>query len=396
MLNLKQLQKPPGAHPIGFRHSCLIDQRRSGRELPVMIWYPAASTEGCEQRHYQSRQAFQRNFELNDDMLRSLPWPISVLTRRTLGKMTFVDILTNAYTNAPLLESTDALPVLIFAPGYSGLMTQNTILMEALASHGYVVMSMGVPDETLAEYPDGHVTPIPAEILGVFAQKDNVQTLKLLNGLRKRKQNSIAQMTELSRVAYEPTAKDAKPTQVAWTTFVHEHMAIWYQDLVCVLDRLPTFAPFEGKLAASKVGVLGMSMGGGLASNIAYRRDGHVAAALSLDGSYYGMPLAGVIETPHMIIHTFHTSFLLFQNATHDAYYVTVADAAHLDFTDYTLLEPVYRQLNLTSKKVNPATMLEIINTYALAFFDKYIRGRSTDAILKGPPLFPNIEVEYK
>ncbi len=397
MLNIKQLQKPSGPHSVGFHHTSLIDQRRNGRDLPLMLWYPAASTEGCAPKPYQSRSVFQSNFDLNDGMLKTLPWPLNALTRRAFRKITFVDILTNAFVNAPLLASAEALPVLLFAPGYTGTMTQNTHLMEALASHGYVVLSMGVPDETIAEYPNGRVTSVLPEILRVFAQKDNVQTLKLLNGLRKRRQNTLTQMTELLRVSYEPTANDAKPTQIAWTKFVHERMAIWQQDLLFVLDQLPTLAPFAGKLDASNVGVLGMSMGGGLASNIAFRRDPRVAATLSLDGSHFGMPLQATIETPHMIIHTYHTSFLLFHNMRHDAYYVTVAGAAHMDFTDFTLLEPVYRTLNLTSKKIDPTAMLEVMNTYALAFFDKYVRkSDAADTVLKGAPRFQNIEVEYK
>jgi len=67
---LERLQRPTGTHLIGFHHTSLIDECRnvdgkSFRELPIMIWYPAASVEGYEPKHYQPKKAFEVNYELH-------------------------------------------------------------------------------------------------------------------------------------------------------------------------------------------------------------------------------------------------------------------------------------------------------------------------------------------
>ena len=108
------------------------------------------------------------------------------------------------------------------------------------------------------------------------------------------------------------------------------------------------------------------------------------------------MPYDGKLEIPFMNIHGYDTSCLLFDKMDKDAYSVKVADTEHLDYTDFTLLEPVYKQIGYTGKKMSPRIMLDIMNKYALAFFDKYVKGINTDAVLKGKPLFENIEFEYK
>ena len=401
MLNLERLQKPTGKHAIGFQHTSLIDESRNvdgkgSRELPVMIWYPSANVEGCEPKHYQPRRAFEVNYDLHFGLIKSLPWPLSSIFKNIFQKIKFADILTNAFIDAPLINTGEKLPVLIFSQGYTSLMTQNTILVEELASHGYVVLSIGVPDETVAEYPDGRVTPVDQKMVTELRKKDVFLTNKLLRNLKRRKKITLGELSNFTRLFYEPNMNEVKPRMTEYNEFVHGRMKIWYEDLCFVLQHLNKLDRFKNKLDAEKIGVFGMSMGGGLASCAAYYKAPNVVAALSLDGCHYGMPYDGKLEIPFMNIHGYDTSSLLFDKMDKDAYSVKVADTEHLDYTDFTLLEPVYKQIGYTGKKVNPRIMLDIMNKYALAFFDQYVKGINTDAVLKGKPLFENIEFEYK
>ena len=406
MLKIERLQKPSGNYPIGFQHTSLVDNSRTielprignvPRELPLMIWYPAATVEGCEPKHYQPEKAFQLNYDLNDGMIGSLPWPLSWFFQRIFRKIHYADILTNAYLNAPLIQTPEKLPVLIFFEGYTSFMTQNTILLEELASHGYVVISVGVPQESVTEYPDGRITGVEPWILKEMMKKDNLLTKKLLTALRSFPKTGMAQLVESTRLLYAPTAKDANGGMLAYTEFVHQRMKnVWYADLLYTLDHLDALKTFKNRLDSGKIGVLGMSMGGGLASCAAYYKTPGVAATLSLDGCHYGMPYDAKLEIPHMILHGYNTSRLLFERMEKDAYSVKVADTEHLDYMDQTLLEPVYRELGFTGKKVNPDVMLQVMNTYALAFFDQYVRGIDGSAVLKGAPRFNNVVVEAK
>ena len=401
MIQIERLQKPTGKHLIGFHHTSLIDESRTVegkgfREIPIMVWYPASSVEGYEQKHYQPRKAFEVNYDLHYGMVKSLPWPLSAILGRIFRQIVFADILTNAFIEAPLIDAKTKLPLLIFSQGYTSFMTQNTFLVEELASHGYVVVSVGVPDETVAEYPDGRITAVDSKILAELMKKDVLFTNRLLRNLKKRKQLTPAEFSNFTRLFYAPDKKEVKHSMTEYNDFVHGRMKVWYEDLLFVIENLHKLDRFAHKLDVEKIGVFGMSMGGGLASCAAYYKAPHVVATLSLDGCHYGMPYDGKLEVPFMNIHGYDTSSLLFDKMEKDAYSVKVADTAHLDYTDFTLLEPIYRKIGYTGKKVDPTIMLEIMNKYALAFFDKYVRGMNTDSVLKSKPLFDNIEFEYK
>lgn len=405
MLQIERLPKPSGNFLVGFQHTSLTDssrnlggssQGKTARELPIMIWYPASSVEGCEAKHYQPEKAFQLNYDLHYSLIGSLPWPLGWFFLRTFRKIKYVDILTNSYINAPPITTPEKLPLLIFFEGYTSLMTQNSILFEHLASHGYVVISVGVPQESVAEYPDGRITGVEPWVLTEMMKKDNLLTNKLIKAFKNHARTGLAQLIETTRIFYAPTAKDANANMLVYTEYVHQRMKIWYTDLLFVLAHLDDLLTFRDRLAGNKVGVLGMSMGGGVASCAAYYKAPGVAATLSLDGCHYGMPYDAKIEIPHMILHGYDTSRLLFERMEKDAYSVKVADTAHLDFMDQTLLEPVYRELGYTGKKVNPQVMLDIMNTYALAFFNKYVGGVDASEVLKGKPRFNNIELETK
>ena len=262
MLNLERLPKPTGKHTIGFHHTSLIDESRNvdgkgSRELPVMIWYPSASVEGREPKHYQPRRALEVNYDLHFGLIKSLPWPLSSIFKNIFQKIKFADILTNAFIDAPLVNTGEKLPVLIFSQGYTSLMTQNTILLEELASHGYVILSIGVPDETVAEYPDGRVTPVDQKMVTELRKKDVFLTNKLLRNLKRRKKITLEELSNFTRFFYEPNKNEVKPSMTEYNHFVHGRMKIWYEDLLFVLQHLNELDRFKNKLDAEKLAYSG-------------------------------------------------------------------------------------------------------------------------------------------
>src|SRR5439155_7103170 len=57
---------------------------------------------------------------------------------------------THAALDAPPLAGRSKLPLLLFSHGYTGLASAYTALLEDLASHGYVVLSVVHPYESVA------------------------------------------------------------------------------------------------------------------------------------------------------------------------------------------------------------------------------------------------------
>src|SRR5271157_4529521 len=146
---------PTGPYAVGTHEYLWIDQNRQDpftkdskarRHLIARVWYPAVAVAGAEKAPYIR--------EPNEFAQKS--------TYRA-----FVDVKTNAVTDAPLAKSKDPFPVLVYQPGGGTQRFIGTFETEELASHGYVVVSADHPgfSETvlfpdgLAFKPDQHLAP---------------------------------------------------------------------------------------------------------------------------------------------------------------------------------------------------------------------------------------------
>jgi hypothetical protein len=386
-----------GNFKVGFSHLNFVDQTRQVifpehenhfRDIPVMIWYPAKQTEGYKPRMCTSREEFQA--EVNG-VVAFFPPEMDDKIKRMFE---YQEITTHSFVNAPIIDE-NALPTVFFAHGYTWTMWQNQIQFEHLASHGYVVISFGIPQEGQLQYPDGKVVPTSPEVYKAFFSEHGaaVQDLeKWWDILGNRKKHSYEEIRETAQIVYDPQKEP----------FCHGRMQVWYEDFLFVLKKMEelnqsnTASPFHGKLNLDKIGFFGMSMGGGLASLIAYKKAPvSVAGTISLDGPQYGMPYDARIERPHMIVQSNEASRLLFEQMEKDAYYITVGDTGHQNFTDSPYVSRgIYQGLGLAGG-IDPDRMVEIMNTSILAFFDHYVCGLPIDIRLEIQHL-PGIEIEIK
>ncbi len=144
------LPKPIGEYPIGVRTVLLLDATRTDtlldpsgpRPILVRIWYPADSTGGSTRPY--------------------MPPAVADAWRGTLPASPGFEraITTNAVSDAPISSSQHRWPVLLFSPGRSFPVENYQILLEQLASHGWVVVAISHPHEEAATLlPDGRVLP---------------------------------------------------------------------------------------------------------------------------------------------------------------------------------------------------------------------------------------------
>jgi predicted dienelactone hydrolase len=116
------------------------------REINAWIWYPAnaqavAGTEAPLPAAWETRRLEALKTKLGPDIGSAMR-----------------EFVVHARTNAPLLTGTSRLPVLLFTPGLSWLATDYSVLLEDLASHGYIVVGFsptGFSDPVM--FPDGRV-----------------------------------------------------------------------------------------------------------------------------------------------------------------------------------------------------------------------------------------------
>ena len=124
----------PGEYRVGHTEDSIVDAARSNRTLPLHIWYPADATEW--------------NAEFNFSFF-SLFGAIGI---------------TSTASKDALTVAAGLFPLVIFSHGFGGVPTQSLKLMEHLASHGFVVVSishtgntqddMSSPDPEADRYPD--------------------------------------------------------------------------------------------------------------------------------------------------------------------------------------------------------------------------------------------------
>jgi len=319
----------PGPHPVGVRMVTLVDEERKDefaggpRTLITEIWYPA--TEEARSRPPMRFREFFGPYP--EEGARAL--------RRDLAEVDR-DFRTQAVRNAPLKAG--RWPLLIFSHGNGGFRHQNVFQMDHLASHGYLVAS---PDHT----GNSKLSPLPDRAV------------------------------RYDRRGKGQSAQD-RPRDVRF-----------------LIDRIlapsgPAVAWLEGATDPAAVGVLGHSFGGFTAVRVV-EEDPRVKAILAMTVAFTGRPTA----VPTLVMLGAQDSTIgragnllsrgYFLGCTGPRYLLTLRRGGHFTFTDMDLIHPnfgdgVGRGKGLNGEEVEflPAHQAKrIINSYTIAFFERYLRG---------------------
>jgi predicted dienelactone hydrolase len=139
------LPEPSGPYSVGTRNLYLIDTDRpetftpdpnDHREVCARVWYPAESPAGRKSVSYVENAK-----ERGRILTRHTPFPSFIFYHLSL-------VETHSYRDTEILKGQQRFPIVIFSHAYWGGILQNTVLMEELASHGYVAVSIGHAYET--------------------------------------------------------------------------------------------------------------------------------------------------------------------------------------------------------------------------------------------------------
>ncbi len=351
------LPSPTGRFPIGVRYLALVDPRRAEpfsrdpsarREVTVQVWYPATPDPDSKPAPYLlGAGAVVKPFGL----------PPS-----------HANLVAHAGLNAALVRSTSPLPVLIFNHGWGEHFAQNSILMEELASHGYIVFSVAHHYEAKFSFrPDGRpilMDESSPRFQQIMREQGNPDAQALFAKMLSAR--SDAERRDVSRA-----------TTTMLSTLLIESTRLWVQDIRFVvheLERLNRTDPtFKGMLALDRLGVFGMSLGG-LAAAQACVVDGRIRAGANLDGGIYGDLLDRTIPQPFLFVSSarylgFESWFLSHVDRVGAA--VTVRGSDHYDFHDATVLDRQHAMLG----SIDGRRMATLLNDIVLAFFDDTLSG---------------------
>lgn len=267
-------------------------------------------------------------------------------------------------------------PLVIFSHGAFGIIDSNYSTYMELASHGYVVASIGHPYHAMfVEDVNGKTT---------FASKEFVEQISTMNS---------------DKIPEGETYADKEETTYRNS---QEWLKVRTGDMNFVLDTIlektsAKEAPFS-RIDKEKIGLFGHSLGG--AASVALGREREdIDAVIDLEGSMLGECIGfengveilnqepypiPVLDVNSKEIHDLAeevpgNGYVNFYLGKHALCYQEVIfnDAGHLNFTDLPIVSPPLARL-LGVGTVDARECIENVNDVVLTFFDYYLKGEGT------------------
>ena len=362
---------PTGPHAIGMSEFLWTDESRSEiftrdaddtRSVAVRVWYPTDDP-GEPGAMYVADMA---EFGDGQDFV-----PVT-------------HVRTNAIQDAA--PAPGPFPVLVYHHGGSWTRFTSTFTTEELASHGYVVVSVGHNGFNKTQFLPGGASVVP-------------DTLTFP----------------------EPSGDLLADALAGWDFLDEHHFTAWVADAVFVVDQLDALngsGRFAGRLDLDRIGMYGWSFGGATSIEMS-AIDERVKAAVDHDGQLFGSAPRIGTDKPFMLMHNTElreappsddpalaeanakaleqlmavvdsTSAAMRTASTGDWYDVSISGTNHGSFSDLVLFLPG------SSPGIEPARGHEIINALTVAFFDRYLKGAEAPLLDDPGAAFPEVDAERR
>ena len=371
------LPKPTGKHLVGITYLSFIDDGRKelfdnnqeiDREITVKAWYPSDNKSNPESYFLNAEAEFA---------LKYLQFP-----------EIYKNLKTNSSRDVPMSSKEDKYPILIFSHGFGEHYSQNSILMEELASHGYIVFSISHHYECkFSSFPDGRLIYLDMNsqrFQKIMQEQQNPKAMELLQKMYNASNNE-----ERMQVLVE--------TSNALPTILTESPKYWAEDISFFMDQLESMNNenkiLKDKLNLDRIGVFGMSLGGMATSEICLT-DKRIKAGINIDGGLYGTLLNVKHQTHFMFLNSkrfLGYGKIFIGESTVDCYSLSVKDSDHYNFSDYSVY-PV-PSISFLLGTIDGEKTIEIMNVIALAFFDKYLKENNDINLIEQAKKYPEIEI---
>jgi dienelactone hydrolase len=383
-----RLPKPTGPYAVGSRFFYLIDKDRPDlispdphdyRAISLRVWYPAEPGP-------DDQIALLNDRELMETYVKADIFYPSILTEWAMEP-------THSFLMAKPAKAKTPFPVILYSS--SGVMNANTFLSEELASHGYVVFSIGHPYWCEFYYDaEGKTTPF---------DKNNEYYKQLWKeegsyiAIETKEKITRAKAIEDRPALYEKL-NQAMPTEVS-------DLRLWADDIGFIIDELKEMNSntgfFKGTLDVNRIGLMGYSKGGAAAGQYCLAADDRCKAGINLGGFMFGDIVEKNLKKPFLIMEHiepwapdgFPIGELFIRRAESDAYMVAIKDALHGDFCDITMAKKYIKPEGVVGP-IDGEKFLKIMHYYVLAFFNKHVKGIPGSEIEDLSSKFP--EVNFK
>jgi len=316
------------------------------RKIPVRMYYPV---------NHENVTGLNKACLFSERKMKAL------MKAYHLKKMKDDMNIADYYENVPISSDTK-FPLIMFSMGYNSYIESNTYLLCNLASHGYIVASVGHAYEAVEnDYEDGS--------FDLFDKKINKMMYTSIIGAL-MSQNRLLK----SKVDKNQALSLFDDFQNKYTPFIKNRVPEWKMDIEKALDeikkRFSENIDFQNGIGAS-----GHSLGGCLAYYLC-KYNSEFSCGINIDGGLFGDYPESVMTKPFCQISckenvNVETRPLI--NTSADTYHVVFDDMKHIGFTDAKFFIPS----KSLSGKLDNEEMFRHLTYCHVNFFDKYLKKKA-------------------
>jgi hypothetical protein len=364
------LPTPTGMYFVGTQNLFFTDKTRKEnltvkwgdkRVLQVKLWYPSdikGETENLYLKDYSAITLWE-NYKIFND------------------SKSFFDSLKNyktfSYENIPVSTRQQNFPLIFFSQGfYFGLDDYYTALMENLASHGFIVVSITHPyDQVITKTAEGGILNIKKwRMTRAYFQWKKVEFLH-----KKTPDTTNAKQVRRIVKAY------LRGMQV-----FRSSVDLWTEDVQFVMNTLEKINnsvvgnKLYGKLDFSRVGAMGQSVGGAVAGQLCYVDD-RIKAGVNLDCFQFGDLFDNEMKKPFMLLQS--DSYPLWGIANKIIYAhvnpfhsFQIKNSRHFIFSDCSIFPVKFNEkLKELVGEGDKYGNVMLINKYIVDFYNQYLNS---------------------
>ena len=357
--------KPTGKYAVGtttFTAKELRDEvlhPGEKRRISARIYYPVTkdSVNGLEKVMYMSRDMFK-------GVKGAFKLPLNYDKETAAGHN-----VSECYKDAPWTKG-EKFPLIIFNHGYQSFREGNSFLCIELASHGYVVMTVGHPLEGVCTEYDGADPTFGDKKLPSLANKPQIPNMLALNKLSKMKGT------------YEELTKAIDKYQERFGIFLIKRLPEWEKDINTALNYAKQ--NFSDLIDFDKgIGLTGHSFGGAIAYYLCMK-DPQFKCGVNIDGILFGEYKDQIMDKPFLMIvcddHEVLTARVCSMHSA-PAYKAVFRDMKHVGFSD--MKHAIPKAMSVVAGKLDADLMHENLCRCHKEFFDTHLKKVKSSPELK-------------
>jgi hypothetical protein len=388
LLPVFKLPTPTGLYDVGIKYDYFIDRDRPEpltpdttdfQEISIQINYPAKISINDKPVKYWEKAS-------EKSKIVSKFWgglPPFIFNHFSL-------INTHSYLDAHLPKTGQMFPVLIYNHGSVGMPSINTVLLEDLASHGFIIFSIAHADYTpFFINPDGTIKE--------FDPKSEDYQLKMMENNDPEVHNIASKLMQ---------SNDLKEQVLLLRKFLEKNpqnqksLFRWVQDISFTINELHRLNNgngfFSGRLDLNRIGVFGVSFGGAASTQVCVHEK-RCKAAISIDCPQFGDFIDNDVSQPIMFISSEQykgKNDIFLQLKDNPLYMVMIRQTSHQNFSDISIWGKLFKWQMLG--KIDGERCLQIQTRYIRTFFEKYLKGIDSELLNGLSPEYSEVDIRLK